>query len=334
MKDYLPLIQKWQTNGKKIALARVIKTWNASPRPVGSELLINEDLEMAGSVSGGCVEGAVLKAAKELFANPTPRLLDFGVSDDEAWTVGLSCGGRIQVLLELLPDPETDIWQILKNNLETNLGCIWISPLPGASLSSSIFSADEEATNDLQKAAVDAYQTRKSQIVEVDGAAYFLHILPKKSQLFLVGAAHLTADLIQLAHSFGFETIVIDPRGIFATKTQFPQAPDQLFNDYPSEVLPNYKLDNYTFAVTLSHDPKIDDNALEILLKSDVAYIGALGSRRTHAKRVQRLLDKGFSQEEVDRIFGPVGIDINAKRPQEIALSVMAQIIDVQNQHL
>jgi xanthine dehydrogenase accessory factor len=334
VKNYLPLIRDWQAKNKKIALARVIKTWNASPRPVGSVLLISEDQEMAGSVSGGCVEGAVLKAAMELFQNGQARLLDFGVSNDEAWSVGLSCGGRIQVMLELLPTANTPTWQQLSTHLEQDSGCIWVRALPENGNTETTIIAAGEPENALSRAAMEAYQFRKSQVMEVDGQSYFLHILPKKPQLFLIGAAHLSADLIQLANSFGFETIVIDPRGIFANKTQFPIEPDHLYNEYPSEILPNYQLDAYTFAVTLSHDPKIDDNALEVLLKSQVAYIGALGSRRTHAKRVQRLMDKGFTQDEVNRIYGPVGISINAKRPQEIALSIMAQMVEVQNQHL
>lgn len=334
MKNYLSLIQKWQASDKKIAIARVIKTWNASPRPVGSILLINEDQEMVGSVSGGCVEGAVLKAAMELFQTRQARLLDFGVSNDDAWSVGLSCGGRIQVLLDLLPAADSEIWHQLSDHLEKNKGCIWVSSLPGTKEATYLIDPSESQDNRLSQGALEAYTTRKNQVFETEDQAYFLHVLPKKSQLFLIGAAHLSADLIQLANSFGFETIVIDPRGIFANKTQFPTEPDHLFNDYPSEILPDYQLDAYTFAVTLSHDPKIDDNALEILLKSKVAYIGALGSKRTHAKRMERLLKKGFTQEEVDRIHGPVGISINAKTPQEIALSVMAQIVEMKNEHL
>ena len=334
VKNYLTLIRDWQAKNKKIAIARVIKTWNASPRPVGSVLLISEDQEMAGSVSGGCVEGAVLKAAMELFQNSEARLLDFGISNDEAWSVGLSCGGRIQVMLELLPTADSPAWQQLSTHLEADSGCIWVSELPEDGNTNTTIITAGAPKDALSQAAMEAYQFRKSQVTEVAGKSYFLHLLPKKPQLFLIGAAHLSADLIQLASSFGFETIVIDPRGIFANKTQFPTEPDQLYNEYPSEILPNYQLDAYTFAVTLSHDPKIDDNALEVLLKSQVAYIGALGSRRTHTKRVQRLLNKGFTQEEVDRIYGPVGISINAKRPQEIALSIMAQIVDVQNEHL
>jgi len=334
LKEHLSIVKKWQQAQKKIAIARVIKTWNASPRPVGSVLLINEDQEMAGSVSGGCVEGAVLKAARQLFVDGQARLLDFGVSNDDAWSVGLSCGGRIQVLLEAFPEAKSALWQGLLAGLEQNTGQIWVSPLPGTNGSARLIQRTDSSQDTLTLQALKAYQSRKSQVIELDDQQYFLQVLPQKQQLFLIGAAHLSADLIQLAHHFGFETIVIDPRGIFASKTQFPSEPDYLFNTYPSEVLPDYPLDAYTFAVTLSHDPKIDDNALEILLKSKIAYIGALGSKRTHAKRVQRLLDKGFSQAEVDRIHGPVGLSINARLPREIALSILAEIIAVQNEHL
>jgi xanthine dehydrogenase accessory factor len=301
-------------------------------------MLISEAQEMAGSVSGGCVEGAVVKAAQQVLVEDRAQLLDFGVSNDEAWTVGLSCGGRIQVMLTPFPKMENKIWGGIVETLHQNQGCVWISPVMGSSTDEALLLAEGTSIGTIlptvQTAAKLAYQERKSQLIETEGVAYFLHVLPKKSQLFLIGAAHLTADLIDLAHHFEFESIVIDPRGIFAHKTQFPKAPDQLFNDYPSEVLSQFPLDHYTYAVTLSHDPKIDDNALEVLLNSKVAYIGALGSKRTHAKRVARLLEKGYDQAAIDRIHGPVGLSINAKTPKEIALSILAQIIEVQNQYL
>ena len=149
----------------------------------------------------------------------------------------------------------------------------------------------------------------------------------------IVGAAHITADLVELGHFFGFRTIVIDPRGAFAQKTQFQVPPDQLIEAYPSEVLEGFPLDAYTFCAVLSHDPKIDDNALEILLPSDVAYIGALGSRKTHAKRVQRLTERGISDELINRIQSPIGVDIHAKSAREIALSVMGAIVAVKNEY-
>lgn len=338
MKTLIPTINAWQKAGKSFAIARVIKTWNAAPRPVGSVMLISADQEMAGSVSGGCVEGAVVKAAQKVIANGQSQLLKFGVTNDDAWTVGLSCGGRIEVLLRPFMTTDDLVWQGIQTSLANSQGGIWISELDVENPKEALVLTDRTTIGPigevLKKNALRAYQERKSQRIELEDRAYFLHVLPKQSQLFLIGAAHLTADLIQLAHIFGFKCIVIDPRGIFANKTQFQQAPDQLFNEYPSEVLPQFELDQDCYAVTLSHDPKIDDNALEILLRVPVAYIGALGSRKTQAKRIKRLLEKGFTQAEVDRISGPVGIDINSKTPQEIALSILAEIIAIKNQHL
>ena len=152
--------------------------------------------------------------------------------------------------------------------------------------------------------------------------------------MMIIGAAHLTADLVDLAQQFDFETIIIDPRGVFTQKTHFKTPPDQTFEDWPAEVLPRFALDNYTYAVLLTHDPKIDDQAIHIFLKSDVAYIGALGGRKTQGKRRTRLLEAGFTEEEVDRIKGPVGININAKKPREIALSILAEAIQERNRYL
>lgn len=301
-------------------------------------MLISEDQEMAGSVSGGCVEGAVVKAAQEVLISGQSQLLEYGVSNDDAWTVGLSCGGRIEVSLSPFMPADDLIWLGIQQAITNNQGSIWVSKLGAAHQQEALVLMDGSTIGDLPKVikeqALQAYQERKSQLIEWADEKYFLHVLPKKSQLFLIGAAHLTADLIELAQGFGFECIVIDPRGIFANKTQFQQAPDQLFNDYPSEVLGQFNLDQDSYMVTLSHDPKIDDNALEIILKKPVAYIGALGSRRTQAKRISRLLEKGFTQAEVDRIHGPVGVDINAKTPQEIALSILAEIVAVKNKDL
>lgn len=150
----------------------------------------------------------------------------------------------------------------------------------------------------------------------------------------MIGAAHITVDLVQLAKLYGFETIVIDPRGAFSGNMQFPVKPDVILEKYPSEVLEDLKPDVYTYAVILSHDPKIDDNALEILLRSKVAYIGALGSRKTHEKRARRLKQKGFTDGEIARIEAPIGMDINAQGAREIALSIMGSIIKVKNTYL
>jgi xanthine dehydrogenase accessory factor len=192
----------------------------------------------------------------------------------------------------------------------------------------------EDKNEAIQKEGLRAFQERKNQVVEIEGVQYFAQVFPRQSQMLIIGAAHITVDLVQLAKIYDFHTIVIDPRGIFTNKTQFTIQPDFIFEKYPSEILYNFKLDAYTYAIVLSHDPKIDDNALDILLRSEVGYIGALGSRKTHAKRVGRLLEKGFSEKEIEKIHSPIGVDIKAKSPKEIALSIMGEVIKVKNEFL
>ena len=341
MLEHLSEIEQWLNEGKRFAMATVIKTWGSSPRPVGSKMLISDHQEIVGSVSGGCVEGAVVRMAQRVLENNIPELVHFGVSDEDAWSVGLSCGGKIDVWIApffgLKEFPEASkSWTKLHDCLKHNHSAVLLTALAPQSPKYSLFIPEKEMIGDLQSdahhtRAQQVYEGRKHELTEIDDQPYFVEVFPRKPQLLIVGAAHITTDLVALGKYFDFETIVIDPRGIFANKTQFPVAPDQLFVQWPAEVIPNFTLDAYSFAVLLTHDPKIDDQALDLLLSSKVAYIGALGSKRTHAKRVKRLTEKGFSQAQIDRIFGPVGVSINARRPKEIALSIISQIIQVKN---
>ena len=344
MKELLTTLTEWTNSNKTFATATVIKTWGSSPRPIGSTMLISEDMEMAGSVSGGCVEGAVVKASVDLIAEGTSQKLAYGVTDEDAWGVGLSCGGKMQVFAERFlafdkRPAEKAAWQQLSACLTNNEACVLVSRLQDGEGYHAVMLpngevAGQEISEDLKQHAIRAYKERKHQIVEEEDTSYFLQIFARKPQMLIIGAAHITADLVRLAALYDFETIVIDPRGVFTHKTQFPHPPDQLFDEYPAEVLPKFTLDAYTYAVVLSHDPKIDDNALHLLLPSEVAYIGALGSSKNQAKRVNRMLKAGFSEETIAKIKGPIGLGINAKKPKEIALSIMAEIISVQNAYL
>ena len=179
------------------------------------------------------------------------------------------------------------------------------------------------------------YNQRKTQqLISKTGEKWFAQVFPPKHKLVIIGAAHITVELVHLANYFGFETTVIDPRGIFATKTDFPTPPDALHIDWPAEILPDMSLDAYTYTVMLTHDPKIDDQALHLLLRSKVAYIGALGSKKTHEKRLKRLEEAGFTTEECAKINAPVGVSINAKSAREIALSIMGSLVKAKNEFL
>jgi xanthine dehydrogenase accessory factor len=342
MKDLLPQIAKWTSEKKPFALARVIQTWGSSPRPVGSSMIISEDMEMAGSVSGGCVEGAVVKEAKKNLESGNSKLLSYGVSDDDAWTVGLMCGGKIQVYVQTYDVEklnESEMWVTLQESLSNNQGCTFITTLVDGETKNTLITSEgkvigQELPNEILIKAKDCYAKRMHEVATVADKQYFIHPFPRKSQLLIIGAAHIAADLIQFAHQFDFETIVIDPRIAFARQTLFTQKPDRILEMYPSEVLSDFQLDAHTYVVVLSHDPKIDDDALQILLRSNVAYIGALGSKRTNEKRINRLRQGGFTDAEINRIEAPVGIDINAQGAKEIALSIMSSLIKVKNTYL
>lgn len=335
MLDILSTLQQWLSEEKAIALAVVTRTWGSSPRPVGSVLAVTANGQMAGSVSGGCVEGAVMKEALEVLKTNVPKQLHYGISNDDAWSVGLMCGGELDVFVQPFPTGETR--ERLLQALQHNEGGVLVSWINEAYDFQHFVSAKDKQwlveSGDYPFALIglDIFEKGKSQIIEESDKKWFLHVFPKKSQLLIIGAAHISVELVRFAKLLDFETIVIDPRQTFAEQTQFPEPPYQLLVDWPAEVLPNFELDAYTYAVLLTHDPKIDDQALTILLNSKVAYIGALGSRKTHEKRMTRLREAGFTEEAITRIHAPVGVDIGAQGAKEIALSIVAELVRVKN---
>lgn len=330
MNEVFAIIEDWLSKGKQMAVATVTGTWGSSPRPVGSVLLVGEDGDMAGSVSGGCVENSVVKAALNVLKTGVPKQLHYGISNDEAWEVGLMCGGKLDVFVEPFPAGETR--EQMLSALRENRGGVLLSRMDTESSVQQFFSPDSDqwSTPDGQLAH-QAWTERKSQILETEGATWFARVLPRKHRLLIIGAAHIAVELVQLAKLFDFEMIIIDPRQVFVEKTQFPEAPHQMIVDWPAEVLPDFELDAYTYAVLLTHDPKIDDQALHLLLNSNIGYIGALGSKRTHEKRVARLREAGVDEAKIARIHAPVGLNIGAKGAREIALSIIAEIVKFKN---
>jgi len=342
MKDIFQELTAWVDEGKDIALATVVNTWRSAPRPVGACLAIDENSRMTGSVSGGCVEKSVVAKAVGLLKAGGGELMSFGVGDEDAWEVGLSCGGKIEVFIERFMgssksgEKDREVWQGLKSSVEDDKGCVVVTRMSGEK-ERFLYKDDKtiigNASEGLAGQADDALKNRKSEMIVHEGEKYFMHVFTKKDKLLLVGSAHITSELISLAAFYGFNTTVIDPRDTFAKNTTYTTSPGRIFVEWPQEVMPDMELDEFTYAVNLSHDPKIDDESLAILLKSKVAYIGALGSKKTHEKRKARLLKRGFTEEEVARIHAPVGLDIGAALPGEIALSIMAEIIKVKNGH-
>ncbi|MEQ9425899.1 MAG: XdhC family protein [Cyclobacteriaceae bacterium] len=333
MQDILAGIEEWLTKEEDFVLATVIGTWGSGPRKVGAGMAINKEGEIIGSVSGGCVEGDVVKQSKKVLESGEPTVLNYGIADEEAWEVGLSCGGKLDVLLRQVDRNERSVLSQLINYLSDDIGAVVISSI-SQKAGSEILRQSTTVSSPFEEAANKAYHERKSQQITVEGIDYFLNVFPSKSKLVIVGAAHISSELVEIASMHDFETIVIDPRGLFSSKSQFKIKPSKAYQKWPAEVLKEMDLNSDVYAVLLTHDPKIDDQALHTLLRSGVNYIGALGSRKTHAKRVARLTDEGFGDKEIDRIHAPIGIDINAKIPKEIALSIVAELLKIRNHHL
>ncbi len=291
-------VRTWLDAGHRVALATVIETWGSAPRRVGAHLAIRDDGLFEGSVSGGCVEGDVITAAADVLAGGTAQRLDYGVADERAWQVGLACGGRISVLVQ--PVAAGGFTPALVDRV-----------IAAASAGERLTLATDLA----------------SGVTAEAGAGAFVRVYDPPGRLMIVGAVHIAQALVPLARLLGFAPLVVDPRGSFAAADRF--AGTSVDPRWPDEALADWRPDEASAVVTLTHDPKLDDPALVAALGSPAFYVAALGSRRTQAARRERLLAAGFGEIELQRIHGPAGIDIGAANPAEIALSIAAQMIAV-----
>ncbi len=304
--DILTPTSFWLKQKRKIALATVISTWGSAPRPVGGQMAIDEHGEIIGSVSGGCIEGAVISEGIDSIKDGKSRIKDYGISNDMAWEVGLACGGELKVLIQPLNLEDEIVYSIVDSIKKREVVRLRI-----------------DCSNGNRR--ID--HTIKNQISHFDKLNNeFIHIIDPKPRLFIIGAVHIAQALVSLASIADYEIILIDPRDHFATKDRFPNC--KIINEWPDEALSKFNLDSSSHIVTLTHDPKIDDLALIYCMKKNFGYIGSLGSKKTHNKRCERLLEKGFNEIELSKIHAPIGLDIKAKTPAEIATSILAEIIN------
>ncbi|MFN3993700.1 MAG: XdhC family protein [Tabrizicola flagellatus] len=307
----------WHRAGKGAALATVIETWGSAPRQAGSQLAISGEGEMAGSVSGGCVEGAVVTEALEALADRKSRVLTFGVSDETAFAAGLACGGTIRVLVEPVGEgaealPEGLLAALVAARAEPRAIALVTTP---ATWTRTLVAPGGDAATDAR------FRSDRSGMEE-DGRFIAIHNPPLR--LIVVGAVHIAQPLLTIARTCGYAPTLIDPRAAFGSAERFPG--ETILDDWPDEALARLKPDARTAIVTLTHDPKLDDPAIRFALTSPSFYLGCLGSTRTHAKRLDRLAAAGFTPDQIAKIHAPVGLDIGAKTPAEIAVSIMAQI--------
>ena len=307
----------WHRSGQGAALATVVETWGSAPRQAGSQLAISGAGQIMGSVSGGCVEGAVVTEALEAMADGRPRMLTFGVSDESAFAVGLACGGTIRILVEPVGAggdrlPEAMLAELVAARASRQARVYEIRPEAWA----------RRLIARGQDAAADARLQSDKSGVEEDGRFLAVHNPPLR--LIVVGAVHIAQPLLTMARACGYDPTLIDPRAAFGSAERFPG--ERILEDWPDEAMAALAPDARTAVVTLTHDAKLDDPAIRAALASECFYLGCLGSTRTHAKRLDRLRTAGVEEAALARIHAPVGLDIGAKTPAEIAVSILAQI--------
>ena len=310
--NLLQVAAQWHEKGIGAAIATVVETWGSAPCRVGSQLIVSGDGRMEGSVSGGCVEGAVVLEAIDSLKDGKTRVLEYGVSDDAAFAVGLACGGRMRVLVEPVGK------QMPQNLLRKLVDAIARDESVVYEINIKTFQRRLVYNDYEDKIRRDRSGFKEDEIT-------FLNVYSPRLKIDIIGAVHIAQALVPIAEIAGFSPRIIDPRESFANRERFGSV--EISNDFPDVALtkarPNYR----TAVILLTHDPKLDDPALHIALQSEAFYIGALGSKKTHQQRQSRLKDAGFSQKQIERIHGPIGLNIGASSPAEIAISILSEVI-------
>jgi xanthine dehydrogenase accessory factor len=324
----IPQALAWRAEGRSVALATVIQTWGSAPQPVGSQLAIDGQGNFLGSVSGGCVEGEVIAEAAEVLSSAKPKVLQFGVEDQIAWKVGLACGGTIRVFLEPLEGGRdaAGVLHRLADDIAARRKAVLVTDL--ATGARSLAHGPDDLGQDLAPALAEAFSHDRSIAIPGSKGELFINMFAPTTRLVVVGAVHVAQALAPMARALGYEMVIVDPRAAFATEERFGDV--GIIRDWPDEALPALGLDGATAVVLLSHDAKLDDAALISALGSNAFYVGALGSRKTHAGRVERLKQAGLAAANIARIHAPIGLDIGAQGASEIAVSILAEIVAIQ----
>ena len=328
MKEILEDVERWREAGEKIVVATVIATRRSAPRPVGASLAVSESGRMCGSVSGGCVESDVYENAREVMQTGEPKLLSYGIADEEAWSVGLPCGGEIDVYLAKSPP------DFPRERFESERAVLFsVIDGPQAGRWLLAFESGDRVGDGVPGEAVaqldDILRSGRNRLFDLeDGTRVFAEWYGPSPRLFVYGAVDTAETLSRAAKLLGWTVIVADARGKFATKERIPSA-DELIVAWPEEAIAQVEPDHQTAIVVLTHDDKFDEPALQGALETEAFYIGALGSRRNQERRRERLLEAGVSEEALERISGPCGLDIGADTQEETALSILAEILAV-----
>ncbi|HIK08983.1 MAG TPA: XdhC family protein [Oscillatoriaceae cyanobacterium M33_DOE_052] len=362
MKDLLDGIEKWLNQGRAVAVATLVSVKGSSPREVGAAMAVNDAGEVLGSISGGCVEGALVDEALDAIAQSKPRLVSYGIADDEGFSIGLTCGGTIYVFVtplwgagDLGGRGAGEMFDAIRNSSQNPVAVCTAVAGPnagaqmlvweGGNVLGSIGDAelDRVVVRDARgELAQGQKQLRYYSLIEGSGycavppdhssdesevnIAVFINSFAPPPHLIIFGAVDFTRSLCQLGKMLGYRVTVCDARSRFATKERFPEA-DEVVAEWPQKYLEKTQVSERTVIAVLTHDPKFDVPALVTAVKTNAGYIGAMGSRRTTSDRLRRLQKAGLTDREINRISAPIGLDIGATTPAETAVSIMAEVI-------
>ena len=341
MRELLSTIEAWRAEGREFGRAVLIRVFGNGPRPEGATLLVADDGAIAGSVSGGCVEGAAAELIAEARRDGCSRVVRFGISDEQAWGVGLACGATIDVLIEPTLRPEVEA------AAREPAGAAVIIPLPDGAPTDDgkphriALAPPSEATlirfgdgpsvdQPLAQEATDLISRRRSETFAIDDRQYFVETFAPPPRIVVFGAVQAAIPLVGMASALGYRTVVADAREAFASRERFPDA-DEVLVGWPDEIADRLKLGPDDSVVVMTHDPKLDEPAIVEARRAGARYVGAMGSKRTQAGRRERLLRDGLTEEQLSRLRGPIGLDLGGREPGEMALAILAEIVAERN---
>lgn len=326
MREILEDVRRWLDGGEPIALATVVWAAGSSPRPLGSRMAVTASGQMTGSVSGGCIEGDVFREAQSILAGEGPRRLRYSAVDEEGWQVGLACGGTIEVFVEPWGEVHGRLLEALEEEQTVGLATRLDGSGHAMAWPDGRSCGDGSLASELRALFPGPAAELRHGPETSPGGDVLLEVFSRPATLTIVGAVHIAVPLVTMARVLGFHVRLVDARRAFANRERFPDV-DELVVAWPQDELAPPHLRPHDAVVVLTHDRKFDVPALEVALGSPVGYIGLLGSPTTQEKRRGALKAKGFSDEDLARIHGPVGLDLGGRQPAEIALAILAEIV-------